>query len=53
MTRSAAAGTGVILEARVEDEILDWDLKNRVSKNIITVRLGEIPWSELASQFEA
>lgn len=29
MTRSAAAGTGVILEVRVEDEILDWDLKNR------------------------
>jgi hypothetical protein len=29
MTRSAAAGTGVILEVRVEDEILDWDLKIR------------------------
>lgn len=34
MTRSAAAGTGVILEVRVENEILDWDLKNQVSKKI-------------------
>jgi hypothetical protein len=33
MTRSAAAGTGVILEVRVEDEILDWDLENQVSNN--------------------
>ena len=32
MTRSAAAGVGVILEVRVEDEILDWDLKNQVRK---------------------